>query len=472
MIALVGCTPSEPSDAFQRAAPPNVLLIVIDTLRADSLGCYGYERDTSPRIDRLAADSLRYAQAISPAPWTMPAMASIHTGLYPRSHGFARIGRRLPEAVTTLAEIYRDAGYRTAMVNSNSLVRAALGLSQGFEVYHDEDARGHDYISTSGLTEKASALLEEYAAGAAPFFLSVLYFDPHYSYRAHPEVDFARLPTGRIDGDESIQELRELGPQLDRSETQTIRALYDEEIRHTDSGVGRLLDRLSALQLDRNTLVVVTSDHGEEFWEHAWLGHTRNLYDNLLHVPLILHDPRREAGGQVVAEPVSTVSIAATLIALSGLDSAAHDFQAPVLPLSATQPGDAHPLFSEVDFLPVDVAADEKIAKQRAIRWQDKKLVRDDLLQRDRLYALGQDPGELVDVAQQFPELVIEYGSLLEAHTSMLEAQAFGIEQHQVTDHQVELLRGLGYVDAPKLDAPDSDAPEPDGSKPDGSKPE
>jgi arylsulfatase A-like enzyme len=292
--------------------------VVVDTLRADRLGCYGAERDTSPSLDALARGGVRFERAYATAPWTKPAVASMFTGLYPAAHGAGRVKNALPEGARTLAEILREAGYRSAGVVSHDVVRAVNGFAQGFDRYLESEAGGHDHVSTPGVTEQALAELADLAAGDAPFFLFVHYFDPHYNYKRHPGVGFAAERAGRLDGSQPLVSLRRWGEDLSDAELGFLRDLYDEEIRFTDAGIGRLLEGLERSGRGGNTYVVATADHGEAFLEHGWLGHTRSLYDVLLRVPLLVRGPGLDP--RVVEEPVSLVGLLPTVLDLLGVE--------------------------------------------------------------------------------------------------------------------------------------------------------
>lgn len=424
--------------------PTNVLLVTVDTLRADHLSCYGYERETSPRIDGLAARATRYANAYSPAPWTRPAVGSILTGWYPSAHTFDRVDRGMPAEVPTLAEHFAGAGYATAMVNSNVLLRKKTGLAQGFEEYFDKEARGHAYVSTPGITRLALKQLDQRAKDGRPFFLSLLYFDPHYDYLDHEGIDYANLPTGRIESGQKIHRVREWGPDLTEAEIGALRDLYDEEIRFTDAGIGQVLDHLGKLGLDRTTAVVLTADHGEEFFEHGWLGHTRNLYDNLLHVPLIVREPG-QTEGRVVESPVTTVSIAATLDRICELDAGEGAFQAAALPLANVErPVD---LFAEVNFFPLKEESRDKRAQQRSLRRGTDKLIFDELADRRSLFDLAVDPGEFEDRAAERAELVSELSADLDlVSRGIASGGVAAADLEELSEEEKESLRALGYL--------------------------
>lgn len=173
--------------------------------------------------------------------------------------------QQVSSELRTLPEIMAEHGYATFGLASNFPLRAKEGFGQGFERYDASEIGGHYCVSTPGLAEKALVALEDLAAGGRPFFLFVHYFDPHYNYRDHAEVDFASPRAGRLDGSESIHELRRMLEDLEEHEIELLRALYDEEVRFTDAGIGSLLERLERLGLSERTVVVLTADHGEEF---------------------------------------------------------------------------------------------------------------------------------------------------------------------------------------------------------------
>jgi arylsulfatase len=428
--------------AVPTAEPPNLLLVVVDTLRADRLGSYGAQRNTSPALDRLAESSVRFARAYSTAPWTKPAVASIFTGLAPSAHRANRVKTSLPDAATTLAELLQQEGYRTAGVVSHQVLSAENGFAQGFERYFDDEALGHRHVSTDGVTTRALELLSELSANSEPFFLFVHYFDPHYDYIRHPEFGFAAPRAGRLDGTQSLVSLRKL-PDLGADELSLLRDLYDEEIRFTDAGIGRLLDRLSESGAGGRTIVVATADHGEAFLEHGWLGHTRSLYDVLLRVPLLVRVPGGTPG--VVEAPVSTLSVFPTLVELLGLPVnriIAHGSSL-VPHLRGAQDPVATLVFAEVDFLPIFDPA--KRAAKKAVIGPRFKLIRDEKSGAIELYDLEVDPGEQNDLAAEQPARVEKLKGELEAWGRATLVDALPEQNREPTLEELERLRALGY---------------------------
>jgi len=416
-------------------APPNLLIVVVDTLRRDHLGAYGYERDTSPHIDALAAESFLFRRAYTAAPWTQPSVASLITGLHPSGHTVDRLVSFLPEAADTLAEILSGAGYATVAVVSHWIIGSRYKFDQGYEVFLEDQGFGREPFSTPGVSNQAIGLLEGFMRDERPFFLFVHYFDPHFEYRRHSEYGFAAEAPGRLHGRESIDALRSLDPPPDPEERRFIRDLYDEEIRFTDAGVGSLLESLERLALDGDTLVVFLADHGEEFFERGWLGHAQNLYEEVLRVPLLIRLPGSRGGGRTIDEPVSLVSVTPTLLDLLGVDRSGLSFQGPSF--SALLGGDGE--FS-AGALYFETSLPRKSIFKHALLQGDFKLIVDRESGERELYDLGRDPGERQSLVQREPQLADAMAAQLEEIARRTEADALR--------HRPRAAR-TGKVDAP-----------------------
>ncbi len=421
----------------------NVLLIVVDTLRADHLGCYGAKRETSPAIDALAAGSIRYERAYTVAPWTMPSVATILTGLYPAQHRVTRPRRRLPEQTATLATVFAEAGYRTAAVVSNRMIGAMRGFDHGFDRFDEDEARGHGYLSTPGVTKKAAALLDTLAAGDRPFFLFVHYFDPHYNYIAHPEYGFAPPRAGRLDGEQDISIVRRMMDTLTGKERRFLLDLYDGEIRFTDDGVGRLLRSLDRSTARDNTLVIFTSDHGEEFLEHGWIGHTRSLYEELMRVPLIIREPGG-APARVVRKPVSLVSLPGTVLHLAGVGEERLDTRISLLP--PWNDGAAAPILLDVDFQSVNPRRGAFSPKKKGLIEGEYKLIRDEKEGKRELYDLSTDPLERSDLSGKLPDILERLAARLDSAAAAAGRDTVVVEKNALTDEEKDIFRGLGYI--------------------------
>jgi len=435
------------------ADAPNVLLIAVDTLRADHLGAWGYERATSPAVDALAAEGVRFSRATAPAPWTLPSIASLNTGLYPASHSLVGASDALAFEAVTLAEVLGSHGFATSAVIGNSLLHARLGHSQGFDAYDMEEATGHTAITTPGITARAKTQLAALAKQDKPFFLSLLYYDPHYDWKSHG-FGFADEAAGLLDEDTPIQDLRDAAANgtLSEAERQLLVDRYDEEIRFTDEGIAELLSELARLGLDKNTLVVFVADHGEEFLEHGWLGHTRFLFDGMVHVPLIVRDPREAAHhGEVVDTRVSTVSVMPTILDLVGIDPAPWAFDEPSL--AAAVRGEAlesHPIFTMVDFEAAQKRNAAKAAHLEAVVFDDIKWIRPSQgrggpLQR---YDLASDPGETAPelFAAEAPE-AREPRQALEKAWAQFAKRALPHRSAAYSQAELDEMQKLGYLD-------------------------
>jgi arylsulfatase A-like enzyme len=372
----------------------NVVLIAIDTLRADHLGCYGYPRPTSPRIDRLSAESTVFDTAISQAPWTLPAFASMFTGRLPSVHR-AGEGRfptvsRLDETYPTLAEMLRDAGYATASFVSNVWVGAEVGMARGFEE-HDE-AWGADHAA-DGAIEWLGKDHEK------PFFLFVHLMDPHQPYAPYPEDAKLFLDPSYAGplGTAFVGNPHEEWTAADR---QRVIDLYDAELHGSDRLVGRVLDTLAARGLDRRTIVVFTSDHGEELFDHGWLSHGHTLYDELLHVPLMVRFP----GGapRRVERQVRTMDLMPTLLEALAVPPPEGIAGVSLMPLVRGEEGSPETDTALAEYV---CFGDDQTLK--AIRLPQEKLVFSPGVGRFQLFDLRADPKELHDLTGQRPERAV-----------------------------------------------------------------
>ncbi len=328
-LAIVGCRPGAP-------AKPDVVVIVVESLRADHVGAYGSRAATTPRLDALARDGVRFAAARAPSSWTLPSVASLLTGLYPVTHGVTRLAVALSPDVATMPEAFRAAGYRTGAVSADpGFVTPLQGFGRGFDDFvvergaaaadgrHGDVTPADPWLASYATVRNAEAVtrraLDWIAArdASAPYFLYLQYFDPHAGYFP-PSAYAARFGVAADDplrGDAQWAVLTATTPP-DRGAVATLAKLYDAEIAYTDTAIGTLLDGVRARA--RPTIVMVVGDHGEELNEHGGLQHGRTLYDEVLRVPWIVTGAGLPAGG-VVPSAVSLVSLWATVAELADL---------------------------------------------------------------------------------------------------------------------------------------------------------
>jgi hypothetical protein len=260
---------AEPWSAGWFTARPNVIVYLVDTLRADHLGCYGYERDTSPHLDRFAAEAVLFTRTVAQSPWTRASVASIFTGLRPQRHGANRRQDALSKEAITLAELLHEHGYETAAIVTNHNVSPELGFGQGFERYEMLGRRDGQPIPSSEVTERSVQFLRGRRDGR-PLFLYLHTLDPHGPYDP-PQPYRARFASGVNDpwiG--SVKMLRglqkyELEPTVDETTRRQLVDLYDGDIAANDASFGALVESLRSLDLYHDSLIVFVSDHGEEF---------------------------------------------------------------------------------------------------------------------------------------------------------------------------------------------------------------
>jgi arylsulfatase A-like enzyme/Tfp pilus assembly protein PilF len=412
-LAAPGCNRIDLS-AAPDVARPSVLLVSIDTLRADHVGVYGAASAETPRLDALAAAGARFATAIAPAPLTLPSHASLLTALDPPRHGVRHNGvYHLEAGIETLAERFQSAGYATGAVVGAVVLARRYGLDQGFESY--DDGTSSRRSGAGGFLERSAAEVTDRALGwlesaPRPFFLWVHYYDPHHDYRPPPPFAerFASSP-------------------------------YDGEVAYVDSQLGRLLDALERGESRRKTLILVTSDHGESLGEHGESTHAYTLYDGVLRVPLILAGPG-VTPGRVVETLVRTVDVAPTLLALSGLPALAG---ADGEPLTA--------FLSDGPPPPARIAYAETLATRIEQGWSPLFAVRSERhlfvrAPRPELYDVSADPAQLENLLEGDPARVPAEAEEL---ARSLEERTAGREQPgplALDRESLDEVRALGYA--------------------------
>ena len=431
LFAATACTRTPPPP------PKHVVLVSIDTLQPEHLGCYGYDRPTSPRLDAVAEAGVLFERATSPAPWTLPGHASMLTGLYPSRTGLRDHDVTLPDGVVTLASVLAANGYRTAAVVNSHNLSPTFGLNRGFQQYEYFREEVGRREPTREIVDQALAWLEEHRDER--FFLFVHSYDVHSDYKSLPQYEqqFVRPYGGRADGTTAQMVAVRTGRDgaFDAADAAHLIDLYDAGIRQFDDELGRLLDALAGRD---DTLLVVTSDHGEEFLEHGSLLHGRTQYEEVVRVPLIVRGPGVPAGARV-ATTVSLLDVMPTILSAvgapvpTGLDG---------VDLSSTWRGKAAAIGERFLFH----EADHNNAQPdvtRAIRHDHDKLHLDRLTGAVTLFDLATDPGEHRDLAAERAPLASDLRARLDAFRQQ---HAEGGAAVTLTPEQLERLKSLGYV--------------------------
>ncbi|MBW2444685.1 MAG: sulfatase [Deltaproteobacteria bacterium] len=445
LATLAGCGepvgPTVVLDSARDTGPPSILLVTIDTLRADHVSAYGYERETTPHLDALAAGGARFETAYSVSSTTLPSHATLFTSRYPDEHGVTKNGVALPADVPTLAERLSAAGWETAAFVSSFVVERRFGLARGFEHY-DDDFAGADHSSAlrswqgyeldapydrrgAETTDRTLAWLAA-RKDDRPFFLWVHYFDPHSPYDPPAPHRGAFLETE------------------DRTSPRHAIDLYDGDIHYADAELGRLLEATAA----HAPLTLVTSDHGEGLWDHGWLEHGVFLYEEMVRVPWVVHWPRAIPAGRSIPGLAAHVDLAPTLAGLLGqpllADPRGRDHSAALRGGSAAAPDRAVHL-QRRHFDPMRRGHLRVAGSKHAVREGDWKLILSPGEQGFELYDLSRDPGEQDNLAGLRPDVVERLNQRLDGwqrsqrvHTAAPAAPDEDAQQR---------LRALGYVD-------------------------
>jgi len=413
---------------------PNVLIVTVDTLRADRLGAYGYTRNTSPTLDKLMREGVRFTQARTVEPLTGPALCSMLTSRYPHEHGASRNGLRMRSGMASLPKALQAHGYRTSAFVGNWTLRDKLsGLAEHFE-YYEEILSHRRWFGLVKGEATAEDLNDAFAVWLAdhttrhndrPFMAWIHYVEPHAPYRN--QMDFHR----------------QLG--FKRGQNMGQKERYDTEIAAVDAAIGELL-RIVGKKIDLDdTLIVFASDHGEELWDHAGFGHGHSVFDELLRVPLIVSGPG--IAQQIVSRAVSTIDLLPTIADWTGLardpewrGSSWADalrrgrFDGPETPIFSQATGVLPP--------PPEPLQSVVLGKYKLIRGMESGQV--------RLYDHSRDPGELHDRSRSQPQTVAQLQAALDRWSGSFPVtfDTFGAEGNmpEPDPEMIENLKALGYL--------------------------
>jgi len=444
-LVLSSCTRSE-------QAAPNVVLIVVDALRPDFLGCYGYGRPTSPNIDRIARRGVVFENAVAHAPWTKTSFSTFLTSLYPFQHGVVGWESVMPDSVLTLPEALRAAGYSTMAVINMLGITGEFKVTRGVDKLSEADKGERDAFGTS------ADAVELMKSAPRPFFIMIHYFDTHRPYRVPAEyVDLVRKP-GDPDpfSAQSADGARE-GERPPQEITDRERVLYGGCIRYVDDAVGNLLKYLDKAGLSRETIFILTADHGEAFWEHGAMAHGSNLYDEAIRVPLVIDYPRKYNRPQRVDAQVRHIDLLPTILELAGASDSRRREGTSLCPLIETGKRQAAP----ARWLPQDAALCEcslkKTPDSRCIRTNDLKLIVEPATALCELYDLRSDPKENVNLwgkgsaaADSFFRLLARIpGTSLNGWRVALTGEPTGMVEVDVTLARGSRVTGVHKVSAP-----------------------
>ena len=454
-VAAIACTPVDRSQA------DNIVLIVMDTVRVDHLSAYGYPQATSPYLEELAREGTRYERAWSTSSWTLPAHASMFTGLLPAQHGATQSHLRLRGDHAMLAEQLAEAGYQCAGFSNNPWVSDKTGLDAGFEHYGElwrKKVRPETF-----LADPSSVAVERWLEGERdpdrPFFLFVNLMEAHGPYEpdwryAWPSVGGpletarARSAYGAVQEEGFVRSWYVGAEPVDREALDAARALYDAEIRQVDAAVGRIVAAVDRVADPSTTTLLVVSDHGEGFGEHGHVGHAFSIYDTLLRVPVFARGPGYEAGA-VDDRVVQLTDLFPTLMAVAGLapgegpgrDLRSYSDEPRVLAASYAYPEQVLGTF------PLAARRGERLAPHRRsfqVGMDGRYKLIIDSNGVEEIYDLEADPGETTPLDHADPALLERLRAV--ARAGAVQEGGAG-ELWELDEETLEALRELGYVE-------------------------
>jgi arylsulfatase A-like enzyme len=442
----------------------HVILITIDTLRADALSSYGSTTISTPNIDALAKDGTLFKNAFSAAPWTLPSFSSMMTGVSPTVHKTFTAQSVLPDKFKTIAEYMRDSGYYTAAIGDNYYLHPEFNMDQGFLEYNFfpkrqtiinsfgatlinivSPAQLKFYASTADLTDLAVEWIEKNRD--SDFFLWVHYYDPHIPYTPPKEyISKDAVPDGYI-GYSFTQpgSIRDGHFAPNASQRKWIKELYDAEVRYVDVNIGKLLDAFKENSLYKSSLIILTSDHGEEFWEHGGYEHGHTLYNELIHVPLIVKLPGKHTG-TIVEREVTTQSLMATVLDLTRIpDEGGTAAAESLVPLLTDNPAS----YSEEPLVSTGLLYFEN---REGVIFQNSKYIQSLVTGQSELFDLKTDPGEQNPLALSRNRLKTDQArNILDNHDRKSEilSKQLGVsstEKVTLDKEKIEKLKALNYI--------------------------
>ncbi len=448
----------------------NVLLIVLDTARADRFSFLGYHRKTSPNIDALAAESVAYQKAFAPSFWTLPSHASLFTGLFPSTAGATSETNQLPRFNKTLAEVLKKADYQTTAFSCNSWVSKERGFAKGFDEFYEMwrpknlslIPKQHGMLERATI-KKVNTWLDLRKDSQNPFFLFVNLNCIHMPYK--PPEPFCSLFLQNKNDKEKITRVSKIKGmwsylagklELNQKELQIMSDLYDGEVAFADYCVGTIIEQLKTCDILDNTLVIITSDHGENIGEHKLIDHLMSMYETTLHIPLLIRYPGAFKAGTTYNGLVSLLNIAPTILDVCGIPEKLTNLMPEVSSLASSDYSpwkfvvaeNERPInglkimkkkFPDFDLRKID-------SPMRALRTERYKLIWS-IGSKQELYDLNVDPNELNNLADKESKLRNKFLAMLVKWTAELPTPKETSFMAGKDSQSLELLRSLGYVE-------------------------
>jgi arylsulfatase A-like enzyme len=437
----------------------NIILISLDTLRADHLGCYGYERETSPAIDTLAEDSALFLNTYSSSPWTLPSHVSLLTSLNPMRHGVHYENEKMDSSFVTLADLLRQEGFLCSAFTGGGFVNSVYGFSKGFDSYGQSSRGIHQKDSAEWICASVLDWIDDHRD--RDFFLFIHTYQPHNPFSSPPPFNSFFLDENdrwdEIDMLEYVGGKKGVFKKLPDRERRNIVNLYDGEIRYTDAKlIGPLMERLKELGLYDSSLIILTSDHGEEFYDHNGWEHGHTLYDELLKVPLIIKLPESQFAKTRIPTIVRLIDVMPTIldeqgISVSGLDL---DGKSLVPVLRGKEVADRRFVAYKADNI-----LDSHVPQKLSVNEERNKLILNRSFTAEQLdffafpppeqvpvelYDLSESPGENKNIVNEKPRIASRLVQLInDLYARIKEGKS---EKADIDKELLEQLRALGYL--------------------------
>jgi len=402
----------------------NTILVTVDSLRVDVLGCFGRGNQSTPNLEEFANQGVMFSQAIAQGPYTTTSIPSLLTGLYPirlKPIPSSKIAGVLPEEVPTIAKLLKRNGYHTAAFHSNPLLSRVFGYDSGFDIFYDDLVSGklrlprwvkllinrvqrairlHPYLPAPGINRLALKWLKKVKP---PFFLWLHYMDPHGPYQSKRGIAYIN----KIRSEQLWHKAVKRPETLTEQELAELKASYQEEVAYLVRHLGDLFEELMRMDLLENSLVILTSDHGDAFGEHGFFTHPHELYDELIHVPLIIYTPK--AKPQTIDRPVGLVNLTPTVLDYAGVNVEAGSFDG----LSLRPLLEHGKLEGFTDYVISEAEFDPYIGAVRTTEW---KFILNERKGTKELYHIKKDPGEQRNVIHEYPRVAQELEAILQEH--------------------------------------------------------
>ncbi len=422
---------------------PDIVMIILDAARPDHFGCYGYTKNTTPNIDRLSNGCLLFNDAFTMAPYTLCSIPTMITGVSFADHGVIGHGQKLHSNVKTLAEYLHENGYLTIAFSATPNNSVSKGFDQGFDEFHEIWA-GTKYSKNRRdpfwLSHRVKERLEK-GIGEKPLYLQLHYVPPHEPYDPPPEFDIFGDDdySGHYDGSHNTLRSIERGilvPQ--KSDLEEIISLYDGNLLRVDNAVELVLETLRKRKKWKETVILITSDHGEAFYEHGRMEHNTTLYDEMLRVPFILRIPEGHPSTEIKKEKmVSLADIVPTLLGLVNIKPESYVSGINILSQGTDRPDD-------MDRYLIARSGSE-IAPYFSCRTQRWKIIINDA-RYQQLYDLENDPGETRNILYLRPVIFSGLMNVLYKELSRKQSDIFSVEKARMSKEEESMLRSLGYL--------------------------